>query len=318
MSSAWDPARTTRKQDGSPDAGIFDSSLAVPASYYPQTFGSEPYTRTTSATTANIPAGQDLLAPSIAVLVASAARQRPRVSSPANTQFSRPWSWLIRPIGTPFEIVAADIFGPLKPTARGHTHIIVIIGHHTRWVELIALPEPTAELVAEAIFEHWISRWGTMGAFLTDDGRQFTVRVLQQFTDVYGIKHIYSSPYKLRSNFVVESYMRTLKITLKLCTQAFRTNWDVTLQAAALAYRATPNTVTGHTPFFFVTGQEIVLPLSREWHEPASCLLGLTWLEALWRCRLEVIKARELAADENTRAQTSEISRLRPGNHAAC
>ena len=35
--------------------------------------------------------------------------------------------------------------------------------------------------------------------------------------------------------------MRTLKTTLKLCTQAFQTDWDVALQAAALAYRATPH-----------------------------------------------------------------------------
>ena len=127
----------------------------------------------------------------------------------ANTQFSKPWRWLSLPIGTPFEIVAADIFGPLRPTARGHTHILILIDHHTRWVELIALHELTAELVAEAIFEQWISRWGTMRALLTDNKRQFTARLLQQLTDVYGIKHIYSSPYNPRGNSVAESYMRT-------------------------------------------------------------------------------------------------------------
>ena len=124
----------------------------------------------------------------------------------ANTQYSRPWHWLSLPIGTPFENVAAYIFGPLKPMAKGHTHILVFINHHTRWVELIALPQPTAELVAEAIFEQWISRWGTMRALLTGNGRQFTARPLQQRTDVYGIKHIYSSPYNPRGNSVVESY----------------------------------------------------------------------------------------------------------------
>ena len=112
--------------------------------------------------------------------------------------------------------------------------------------------------------QHWISRWGTMRALLTDNGRQFTDRLLQQLTDIYGIKHIYSSPYKPRGNSVVESDMRTLKTTLKLCTQAFQADWAVALQAAALAYRATPHTVTGHTPFFLVTGQKVILPLSRE------------------------------------------------------
>ena len=66
-----------------------------------------------------------------------------------------------------------------------------------------------------------------------------------------------------------------------------------------------------------MTGQEVVLPLSHEWYEPALCLFGVTWLEALWRCRVVVIKAHELAADENARAQISESSRLRPGNHVA-
>ena len=108
----------------------------------------------------------------------------------ANTQFSKPWRWLSLPIGTPFEIVAAETFGPLKPTARGRTRILILIDHHTRWVELIASPEPTAELVAEAVFEHWILRWGTMRALLTDNGRQLTARLLQQLTDIYGIKHI--------------------------------------------------------------------------------------------------------------------------------
>ena len=237
--------------------------------------------------------------------------------SMADAQISKPWHWLSLPFGTPFEIMAVDIFRPLRSTARGPTHILLLSDHHTRRVELITLPEPTDELVAKAIFQQWISRWGTMRALLTDNGRQFTARLLQQLTDVYGIKHIYSSAYNPRGNSVVESYMLTLKTTLKLCTHGFQTNWDAALQAAALAYRATPHMVTGHTPFFLVTGYEVALPLSREWHGPALCTLGVTWLEALWRCRVKVIKAHEIAADENARAQTSEASRLRPGNHVA-
>ena len=94
--------------------------------------------------------------------------------------------------------MAADIFGPLRPTTRGHTHILVLIDHHTMWVELIALPEPTTELVAEAFFEQWISRWGTMRALLTDNGCQCAARILQQLTEVYGIKH--SSLYNSHGN----------------------------------------------------------------------------------------------------------------------
>ena len=41
ISSAWDPARTTRQPDGVPDAGAFDPSLVVPALCYLRTLGSE-------------------------------------------------------------------------------------------------------------------------------------------------------------------------------------------------------------------------------------------------------------------------------------
>ena len=190
-------------------------------------------------------------------------------------QFWKPWRLLSLLIVTAFEIVVADTFGLLRPTARGHTHILVVIDHHTRWVELIALPERTAELVAEAIFEQCTSRWGTRSALLTDIGCQVTARLLQELPDVYGIKHIYSSPYNPRGNSVVESYMHTLKTTVKPRTPAFRTDWDVALQGAAVAYRAAAHAVTGHAPFFLVTGQEVVLPLSREWHERALCALGV-------------------------------------------
>ena len=218
-----------------------------------------------------------------------------------HSPFTRDWRWLSLPIGTPFEVVAADIFGPLRPTSRGNSHILVLIDHHTRWVELVPMPEPTAELVAQAIFEQWISRWGVMRALLSDNGRQFTARLLRQLTDKFGIKRIFASPYNPRGNAIVESYMRSLKTALKLCVEVFQKDWDYALQAAALAYRSTPHTVTGLSPYFLVTGQEVVLPLSREWNEPALCLAGSAWLEALWRCREQVLKAHRITAEINER-----------------
>ncbi|KAL8445711.1 hypothetical protein Emag_005036 [Eimeria magna] len=66
----------------------------------------------------------------------------------ANTDAPRKWKWLNLPIGTPFELIAIDLFGPLPLTRRGNNHILVIIDHHTRWVELVPLPNPTAAQVA--------------------------------------------------------------------------------------------------------------------------------------------------------------------------
>ena len=79
------------------------------------------------------------------------------------------------------------------------------------------------------------------------------------------------------------------------------------MQAAALAYLANWHTVAGHIPCSLVPSQEAVLPLSRQWHEPALCPLGVTSPEALWTCRVEVMRAQELAAKENARAQIVNV-----------
>ena len=63
--------------------------------------------------------------------------------------------------GAPFERIANDMYGPLPETARGNSEIMVIISYFTKWVEAYALPHETAETVAEALVNDFISRYGT-------------------------------------------------------------------------------------------------------------------------------------------------------------
>ena len=41
------------------------------------------------------------------------------------------------PRGWPGEVVAMDLFGPLPKTKEGNVFILVLIGHFSRWVELV-------------------------------------------------------------------------------------------------------------------------------------------------------------------------------------
>lgn len=104
---------------------------------------------------------------------------------------------------------------------------------------------------------------------------------------------------------MVESYMRALKNTVRLCVDIFRRNWDMVLPAAAFAYRTAKHISTGYSPYFLVTGQEAVLPISRELSEPMLDRRNETWLEVIWRCRMQLIedykrqvKEREAAFDK--------------------
>ena len=152
-----------------------------------------------------------------------------------------------------------------------------------------------------------------MRALLSDNGPQFVSEVLQQLCTIYGIKKVYASPYHPRGNALVESYMRTLKSTLILCTTKFKDEWDVVLPAAAFAYRATPHSTTGFSPYFLVVGQDPVLPLSREWEEPVLCPRGASWFRALWQCRRHVLDAHREAAKARAAAFVDAAKQLAPG-----
>lgn len=92
-----------------------------------------------------------------------------------------------------------------------HTRILVLIDHHTRWVELCPLLEPTEINVPEATFRYWTSRWDTMRVLLSHNGPQFLFAVLRQVTEVDGTKKAFSSPDNPRGNSIAGSYMRALK-----------------------------------------------------------------------------------------------------------
>ena len=55
--------------------------------------------------------------------------------------------------GTPFQHVAIDLVGPIKPSSeKGHQYILTMIDVATRFPEAVPMKEITSEKVAEALF----------------------------------------------------------------------------------------------------------------------------------------------------------------------
>ena len=98
---------------------------------------------------------------------------------PYKPKFQVP-SWLKLPMGTTFEILALDLYGPLPMTARKFEYVLVLVDHHTRWCELVPLRQTTAEVLAVALHTYWLSRYGVPRAILSDNGPPFTSVLLQK------------------------------------------------------------------------------------------------------------------------------------------
>ena len=98
----------------------------------------------------------------------------------------------VKPIPVPtqrFSHIHVYLVGPLQASSDGHTHIMTIIDHSTRWVEAVPLSSMTAPACADALVAGWISQFGVPAVMVTDRGVQFTSAVWAVMCQRLGIRH---------------------------------------------------------------------------------------------------------------------------------
>ncbi|GFX23531.1 retrovirus-related Pol polyprotein from transposon 412 [Trichonephila clavipes] len=109
-------------------------------------------------------------------------------------------------VGAPFERIAFDILGPLPRTASGNKYLLVVIDYFTKWPEVYPIPDQEAPTVAEAVVQHWISRYGVPLQLHSDQGRNFVSAVLKGFCELLGIDKTKTTPLHPQSDGMVERF----------------------------------------------------------------------------------------------------------------
>ena len=105
---------------------------------------------------------------------------------------------------TPMERIYIDSIGPLHEDTNSNKHIVVIIDGFTRWVELYAVPDVTAEVAAKVALLDWVGRFGTPSQILSDGGTQFVNELWEELTALMGAEKLESFPYSHEENGLVE------------------------------------------------------------------------------------------------------------------
>jgi hypothetical protein len=83
------------------------------------------------------------------------------------------------PMGTiqafsPFEIVALNLVGPLRPTPfYDNKYILTCVNYFTQFAIAIPIPDKKSKTVARALFENLICEHGTPTTFVSDRGTEF-------------------------------------------------------------------------------------------------------------------------------------------------
>ena len=156
----------------------------------------------------------------------------------------------------------------LLPMSYGNKHILVIGDHFTKWYEAIPLPDQTAITTANALVNHWISRFGYPHSLHIDQGRNFESKLFEQLMQLLELDKTRTTPFHAQSNAVIERMNRTLQNMLAKCVNEEQSNWSQQLPYVTMAYRSSVHESTGYTPQFLVSGQELSLPLDCMYHNP--------------------------------------------------
>ncbi|KAI5733986.1 hypothetical protein M8J77_001075 [Diaphorina citri] len=132
-----------------------------------------------------------------------------------------------------FARVHIDIVGPLPPS-KGCVYMLTCVDRYTRWLEAYPLPDQTAETVAQAFFNGWISRFGTPQYLVTDQGRNFMSALFKEVSALLGIELKNTTAYHPQCNGLIERYHRTLKASLMCRLDLSTGSWTSELPVVLL------------------------------------------------------------------------------------
>ena len=161
----------------------------------------------------------------------------------------------------PNERVHMDLFGDLKCSQGGNKFILVCTDSFTKWTELVAIPNKSAEEVGKAYFERWLCRFGASEALVTDCGKEFCNEVVSEICKLWGIDKRKTSPWHPQCNAAAERYNQSIINYLRCVLDNHTTlDWEIHLPMLQLSYNAHCHRGTRESPFYMVYGRDPRLP----------------------------------------------------------
>ena len=163
--------------------------------------------------------------------------------------------------GSPMQIVAVDILGPLPETSSGNKYILVAADYFTKWVEAYAIPNQEAVTIARKLTDEMFCMFSPPERLHSDQGRQFESRLVAEVCKVLGIRKTRTTPYHPQSDGMVERFNRTLLSMLATAVEDHPSDWEEILAKMCMAYNTSVQSTTGFTPFFLMYGRQARLPV---------------------------------------------------------
>jgi transposase InsO family protein len=163
--------------------------------------------------------------------------------------------------GSPMERVHIDILGPFSVSNSGNNYVLMMVDQFTKWLECCALPDQSAEKIADKAVTEFFVRFGFPSIIHTDQGANFTGQVFTSLCRMLEITKTRTTAYRPQSNGQVERFNRTLVEMIRCLLSKNIKDWDKFLPHVASAIRCIQNKGTGFSANRLMLGRELVRPV---------------------------------------------------------
>ncbi|CAM8892537.1 unnamed protein product [Rhodiola kirilowii] len=213
----------------------------------------------------------------------------------------------------PFKAWGLDVVGPINPkVSNGHTYILAATDYFSKWVEAVTLREVKKENVVDFITKHIIYRHGVPQRIVTDNGKQFSNKLMTNLCEKFKFKQYKSSMYNAPANGLAEAFNKTLCNLLRKVVGKSKRDWHEKIGEELWAYRTTYKTPTQATPYALVYGVEAVLPLELQIPSMRIAIqegLSSDENDKLRLAELEALDEKRLQAQQSLQCYQARLSR---------
>ncbi|XP_062714057.1 uncharacterized protein K02A2.6-like [Aedes albopictus] len=154
----------------------------------------------------------------------------------------------------PWEVLHLDTLGPL-PSGNS---LLVIIDPYSRYRVIEVLRQTTSTDIVDRLRPLFM-RLGIPNVIITDNARNFSSKVMEDFCGELGVKLRHTTPYWPQANGEVERQNRSILKVLRI-SELNKSNWKQDLEEYNYVYALTPHPATGYSPAELAFGRKF-----RDW-----------------------------------------------------
>ena len=162
----------------------------------------------------------------------------------------------------PMQTISVDVAGPLVESERGNKYLLCFVDHFTRYVDMFAIPNQTAETVARIFVEEYITRYGVCENLLSDRGTNFLSELVSEVNRLLNINKKSTTPFHPATNSAVERVFRVVKTKLAhFCSRETQKDWDQYVPFIRYVINQSWHASTNYSPAYLFYGRPLLTPL---------------------------------------------------------